>query len=248
MHRDQKRVRDALLPQIMDIVTADTYDAKRDCTILNRALLQGPDPLYLAETCPDDFEHLCAHLGVDPAVGLDDIARAHVDGPGALLDGRGIPLDAKPEGTFLPTKLRGEALWIILASMSDCTEQEYGPHTTIRERLSRCQDAATRLSFRVAEWDGGNESAAEAFRLLTEMVASTTFTFDERGLPHAAVDHAFFVAYKLGHRACAVRAGDKVFWGTVPETTLDEQGLAVDVRISPSFGFVRDGSGAPPSA
>lgn len=37
---------------------------------------------------------------------------------------------------------------------------------------------------------------------------------------------------------CAVKQGDLTFWGTVPETSLEEQGIVVDKVLSPQFGIV----------
>lgn len=260
MHKDQKRVKDVLLPQIMDRVLSDSQEAERDCTVLNRALIQGPDPLYLMETCPEQFKLLCKHLFLDVEVGKDAIVKAHWQGPGVLLDGTGLPTDWKDPVTKeriygaddFKVEWRREALWLILVSFSDCTESGYGPETTILERLQRATRAATNFESALKMYwisalrgfDGRSADDRSAFGdaidSAKKFAETTAFTFDERGFPHTSADVGFYVAYKQGHKVCAVSAGDKVFWGTTPDTTLAEQRLTVDVELSPSFGFVRN--------
>lgn len=243
MHKDQKRVKDVLLPQIMDRVLGESREAERDCTILNRALIQGPDPLYLMETCPQEFASLCGHLDLDVEVGKDAIGKAHVQGPGILLLDTGLPSTAEALPVQVPVQWKREALWLLLASMSDCTEQGYGAEVPLRERLARCQQASIRLATRFeAGISPSPESLTTALRMAAEFMSYTTentvFTLDARGFPHTSADIGFYVAYKRGHKVCAVSAGDKVFWGTTPDTTLVAQNITVDINISPCFGFV----------
>lgn len=91
MHKDQKRIKGALLPRVMDRVFGTDPASERDCTILNRAFLQGPDPLFLMETCPTEFEDLCRLLALTVEEGRDAIEQAHWKGPGVLLEGTGLP-------------------------------------------------------------------------------------------------------------------------------------------------------------
>ena len=87
MHKDQKRVMDVALPAIATRIHDDTPASERDCTVLNRLLVQGPDPLYLMETCPEEFARICQDLGLDVAAGRDAIESAHWQGPAVLLGG-----------------------------------------------------------------------------------------------------------------------------------------------------------------
>ncbi len=60
---------------------------------------------------------------------------------------------------------------------------------------------------------------------------------DLDGLPVSEHDHAFWLGYKAGHKVVAVKAGTMHFIGTTPNTSLEEQGIAVDKNISPNFGI-----------
>jgi len=259
MHKDQKRVRDVLLPQVMDRVLSDDPAAVLDSTLLNRALLQGPDPLFLMETCPEQFRRICLNLNLDLASGRDAIEQAHVKGPGVLLEGKGLPLEPRDENgrenlvfaSDVREAWKREALWLVLASISDCTEQGYTTETTMLDRLQRVMKSATNFEARLDAYAktglrgaGGqceNASALDdALDAAKQYVATTQFTTDAQGIPHGEADHAFYVAYKLGHKAVAALAGDKTFWGTTPDTNLAEQGIHVDVEITPCFGYTRN--------
>jgi len=260
MHKDQKRVQGALLPFIMDRVFEDTPEAVRDCTVLNRALIQGPDPLFLMETCPAQFESLCRHLGLTTECGRDAIEQAHWRGPGVLLAGTGLPTDWRDPETG--SKLLGmsdfkepwlrEALWLVLASVSDTTEEGYQKDTSILVRMQRAMRAGTNLeanlkTYHMALLSGAAGSRPEfrsaltdAFLAAEKFIATTVFTPDANGIPVTDVDAGFYVGYKRGFKVMGVRAGDKVFYGTTPDTTLDAQGVKVDEKVSESYGFVRD--------
>lgn len=239
MHKDQRRVRDALLPTLLDRI----YDAasERDCTILNRAFLQGPDPLFLMETCPREFSALCGLLKLDVAEGCDAIERAHWQGPGVLLDADGgITLGGNyTDPRFETTPWKREALWLVLASVSDTTEEDYKKDITFAERMQRAMGAGIQLARkcrRIA--DGYGPVSLHAHMSLANFDRTTVFT-EVGGVPITDVDHGFYIAYKKGHQVAGVRHGDKTFYGTIPGTTLDEQGIKVDVKVSESYGFVR---------
>lgn len=238
MHKDQKRVRDALLPFIMDRIMEASPEAERDCTVLNRALIQGPDPLFLMETCPDEFAEVCRALDLTVESGRDAIEQAHWRGPGILLEGQGLPFDLKGPFENLPEAWRREALWLFLASMSDCTEEGYQANVGLLVRMRRVTASTNRLS-RMAY---GRTIGDIMFNALTAMRAfrtSTVMTPDANGVPVTDVDHGFYVGYKAGYKVVGVKAGSNIFYGTTPDTTLAEQGIQVDVNISPSYGFVR---------
>lgn len=238
-HKDQKRVQDALLPFVMDRVLSEDPAAVRDCTVLNRALIQGPDPLFLMETCPEAFEALCDHLNLPVEQGRDAIEKAHWQGPGVLLLDRGLPPKIEPTD-HIPVEWAREALWLILASMSDCTEQGYGGEISIVERLRRVATATSSMTMTTASLEA--EDGMAPFRIAIEemqkFVDTTSFTEDANGIPLTDVDHGFYVGYKRGFKAVAVKAGTLTFYGTTPDTTLEAQGITVDKSISPSFGIV----------
>lgn len=237
-HKDQKRVQDALIPAIMDRCLDESPEAVRDCTVINRLLVQGPDPLFLMESCPDEFASLCAALSLDVETGRDAIESAHWTGPGCLLEGTGLPADLS-DFTDLPEAWRKEALWLVLASMSDCTEEGYTQETMVR-RIQRQAKAIGTLS-RFAFSLDSSDLAVVMFRATgsaREFIKATKFTEDPRfGKPMTDRDEGFYVAYKLGHACAAVQAGSLTFYGTTPETTLEAEGVTVDKPLSPHFGI-----------
>lgn len=243
MHKDQLRVQRALIPSLFDRVYGTDAASERDCTVLNRCFLQGPDPLFLMETCSKEFTTLCEMLRLDEAEGRDAIERAHWEGPGVLLDAdKGIGLSACVEDErFETTPWKREALWLILASVSDTTEEDYKQDVTFVERLQRAMGAGIQFAFQIRRIaDGYRTPATLALMALTKFDNTTVFTQDARNIPTTDQDIGFYLAYKRGHPAAAVHHGDKTFYGTIPGTTLDEQGIQVDVKVSESYGFVRD--------
>jgi len=238
MHKDQQRIQDVFVPQLMDrIVTEGDPAAERDCTILNRLLIQGPDPLYLMETCPEEFGRLCSILDVDEAAGRQAIENAHWMGPGCLLEGTGL----NPEGTGLdiPEAQRLEALWLILAGCSDCTEEGYSDDTSMLARIRKANNAV--MGF--AEWAIPDRELSDlidgAADQAKKFIEETPWRDDPAfGVPLADGDHAFYVGYKLGHPCVAATSGELTFYGTIPGTTLAEYGVKVDKELSPSFGIV----------
>lgn len=252
MHKDQKRVQEAFLPTLMDRVLDETPEAERDCTVVNRLFLQGPDPLFIMEANPKGFEALCEKLLLDPKAGRVAIEMAHWQGPAVLMN-------ENEDGTWglqpwqeeeldivdLSETERGEALWLLLASCSDCTEEEYSETITLLERIQRATRAAVRLSDLVSEAETNAEDVMNfdpiwwsIFHTLSEFEQNTEFLFDDRGIPHATEDHAFYIAYKNGHKVCAVHTHGPTFYGTVPTTSLEEQGIEVGKVISPQFGLI----------
>lgn len=244
MHKDQTRVKEVLLSQIMDRVLGTTPQAERDCTILNRLLIQGPDPLYIMETCPEEFRRMCRTLKLPEALGRDAIESAHWRGPGVLLEGLGLPNEfdlVKPEGG-IPDSWKREALWLVLASMSDCTEEGYGDDRPMLERIQRANQAVTKFTSLADWWAMPGDILDAAVESLRSFTQNTMFKTDGRGLLHATEDHAFYVAYKGGAKVCAVHTNGPTFWGTTPDTSLAEQGVTVDKVLSPQFGLVFDNS------
>jgi hypothetical protein len=261
--KDQKHIAELFLPLLTERVYSDKSEAAAlDATILNRAMLQGPDPLFLMETCPEQFLRLCMDLNISDIEWSENrpvscpsarsaIERAHNQGPGVLLQGTGLPLDGKDirvtSDVLEAWKL--EALWLVLVSFSDCTEGGYTPDVSLLERFQRVATATAKFesalaAYRISGWrnNGGQvevrDGLLDAFASARKFIATTTFTLDERGFPHTDVDHGFYVAYKQGHKVCAVKQGGLTFWGTVSETSLEEQGIVVDKVLSPTFGIV----------
>jgi hypothetical protein len=242
MHKDQERVRDALIPAIFDRVFGTDPASERDCTILNRAFLQGPDPLFLMEMCPLHFAELCEEIGIDPRDGRDAIEQAHWRGPGVLLDGQGIPFDADADDArFHSPAWKREALWLVLAHVSDTTEEDYGKDITFLERMRKVTNAASQLGRLHALYLNGDVGAIDsALIALDKFNRDTLFTQDANGVPLTDQDAGFYVGYKRGMKVVAVHHGDKTFYGTTPDTTLAEQGVTVEVDVSPTYGFIRD--------
>lgn len=233
MHKDQAAVQNFLLPLILR--KTQEVGSERECTILNRAFNQGPDPLFLMEVCPTEFSVLCSNLGLTDAEGRDAIERAHWQGPGVLLEGTGMML----EGVFFtreqwkdtPLAWKQEALWLCMASVSDTTEEGYSEDVlfaTRMQKITACVNSFSRLP-QETPWVYAQE-------VLQAFEKETTFTTDQ-GIPLTDQDVGFYLAYKKGHKVCAVKHGFKVFYGCVPGVTLDAVGVQVDVKISESYGF-----------
>jgi len=238
-HKDQERVQKVLFPVLMDRALDETPEAQRDCTVLNRFLVQGPDPLFIMESCPDEFVTLCDALGVTVEEGRKAIEDAHWTGPGCLLPdgGKGLPGDLTPTSHMnVSVPWRLEALWLILASMSDCTEEGYTEDTTLLTRMQKAIRATNAFARFTTDCDFV-KAILLATEAVDEFIASTEYEEDENGVPHGYVDHAFYVLYKLGYKAAAVHTEGPTFWGTTPDTTLEEQGITVDKPLSPHFGL-----------
>lgn len=241
MHNDQRRIKSSLLPLLMDKVLSDDPVAVRDCTVLNRCLIQGIDPLLMTELCPDDFRSLCIDLGLTEESGRDAIEQAHVRGPGILLDPvhGGLPSKDYVGSSTSPESWRREALWLVLAGLSDTTEEGYTPDTSILERLRRVVAATTAFHCLIME-SGSSTAWGEAIVALRKFEASCVWTTDAQGIPLTTEDHGFWAGYRAGHQCVAVTHGDKTFYGCIPGITLDSLGIKVDEKVSESYGFVRD--------
>lgn len=264
LHKDQQRVQDALLPVLMEQAMKEDDDAAaRDCTLLNRLLVQGPDPLFLMESSATTFGALCTDLVLTVSQGREAIENAHWQGPGALLSGDlGLPndvdlLDEDMKGTGglrseregrlvahaiglgvanLPLAWRQEILWLLLADCSDCTEEGYAKDVTLTERIQRAVAAINKVNdIALLAADVMVKDAVKALQYFND---NTPVRIDADGHPHTTVDHGFYVLYKRGHKCVAVDTPGPTFWGTTPDTTLAEQGITVDKEISPHFGLV----------
>lgn len=243
MHKDQKRIKSAFLPRVMDRVFAETPEAERDCTILNRAFLQGPDPLFLMETCPTEFRDLCGLLALTLEEGRDAIESAHWQGPGVLLEGTGLPPRQIEESDLgddhrPPLAWRREMLWLCLAALSDTTEEDYKPDVTMLERLRRAMASGQRFAV-LMTGVSGTSPVHLALGALHQFEASCVWADDANGVPVCDEDAGFYIGYKRGWKVVGVRHGNKTFFGTTPDTTLEEQGVKVDEKVSESYGFVR---------
>lgn len=239
MHKDQLRALETWLPRHQAKAMSDAPSDIRDYTVMLRLWVQGPDPLFLMETCPRLFKDLCRNLGISEANGREGIEAAHWQGPGVLLAGTGLNLKDPantPHDLEDSVRLSQEALWILLARASSCTEEGYDETMPEREKIAIGQTAAIEL-YKLSIWDR-RELWKTVKSELAKLTATIEFTLDERGFPHTDKDHGFYLAYKLGFSVAAVKAGPHTFWGTTPETTLEEQGIVVDKIISPSFGIV----------
>jgi hypothetical protein len=139
-----------------------------------------------------------------------------------------------------PKAHRKEALWLYLASFSDCTEGGYTEDVTLLERLERASLAVSDLIGEVfSDRAFAHTYRERAIQSMCRFIDTTDFSRDLLfGIPLGTEDHCFYVGYKLGHPAVAVRAPGLTFYGTIPTTSLEEQGITVDKQISPQFGIV----------
>lgn len=240
MHKDQARLREKFVPFLMDRLVSDNPEAVEDCTVVNRLFIQGPDPLFVMATCPDEFRRLCILVGLTPDEGQEAITAAHWKGPGVLLEGTGLDPHLKwlDDMETLPKAHRAEILWLLLASLSDCTEEGYQSEVGLKDRVRRAMKAGIRLRELLDE--GGLELVGKACRAAEEFIRTTTFTPDPRfGVPMSNHDHSFYVGYKQGHKCIAVQTpGGVTFYGTTPDSSLAAHGVEVDKEITPQFGLI----------
>jgi hypothetical protein len=229
MHKDQKRLEEVTLPALTARIASDDPQSIQDCTVLNRLFNQGPDPLFLSLVSSADFAELCWTLHLSLRSGQEAIQRAHDQGPGALLVDKGFQ-----PGAALGPMNTPEVLWLVLAGASNCTEAGYSEDVSMVERIRRAMAAVHRLRTIVA---GGEELVAAA-QTLREFESRTVFTTGPNGVPTTDRDEGFYVAFRAGHKIAAVKADGLTFYGTIPGTSLDAEGIKVDKKISDQFGIV----------
>lgn len=237
MHKDQARVKDTFLPHLMDRIISNDAAAVLDCTLLNRLCLQGPDPLFIMETCPDAFRQICHRVGLAEAEGRAAVEAAHTKGPGVLLDsGTGIDPDVViTDMVPLSLSARQEILWLLLASCSDCTEGGYQASTSLAERIRRAVGSCTRFTALTA-YDSlvlAGKACTAAGRFFCGYTQDPRFD-----VPLFTEDIGFYVGFKMGFKVVAVQAGNNTFYGTSGTTTLADHGIVVDKALSPTFGIV----------
>ena len=246
MHKDQKRVIADILPVIEAAAGSTDPQDIRDCILLNRVFNQGPDPLLIMEVCPEHFAGLCLRLGLTVEQGKEAIEAAHWQGPAVLLDGgTGIPSLSYIEvqdrqGYFKEVAWRKEALWVLMASVSNCTEGGYEADVSLQERMQIVVKAGFALARLLDVEDSSDRLIKRALAELKEFESTVTFTKDARypDVPHSDQDHAFYVGYRQGYSCVSVQSGTSTFYGTPPEHSLAEQGITVDKEISSQFGIV----------
>lgn len=248
MHNDQKRVEEVLMPFIAERISSN--EGVEDCTILNRALIQGADPLFLMLTCETQFKDLCQVLGLSPEESRKAIERAHWFGPATLLEGKGLPPKGSgktPPVVSVPLKQREEALWLILASVSDCEEGGYSKSVSILERFQRVNSAVSRLESLVSGFTEYLLNPIEiAMITLKKFQDQTTFLefpkeLTALGVPTFEVvseDHGFYVRYKAGQKVVGRLKDNLLFVGTTPDTTLEAEGIRPGKKLSEHFGII----------
>jgi hypothetical protein len=247
MHNDQRRVKDIVLPLLATKIHSPAFLDEKDCTVVNRMLTQGPDPLFLMEAAPTPFFVLRDALYLDDETARAAINLAHIRGPASLFEEgtTGLPWEPR-KGVALKEYTaheRAEMLWILLAFHSDCTEGSYKDDVTLKTRIEKAIAAALRLQAFIPESYTRAERGAflleQVFFRLTDYRKTTRAWEDEEGHPHTEADHGFYVLYKEGHKCVACHdQGGSVFWGTTPDTTLKEQGVVVEKEITPHYGIV----------
>jgi hypothetical protein len=212
-----------------------------DATVLSRLLLQGPDPYFLMKTSPLAFSRACAKMYLSEEEGVDAIESAHWKGPGVLLDGDGLDFDIfKMTSEFvqrslenLPLSHRKEALWLFMASCSTCIESGYPEDESYLSRIQIAINASKHFESELSHYP-----AVIALAYLSRMYRENEFTVSG-GIRHYTDDIGFYLGYKSGDKVVGVIMPDRtIFYGTTPDTTLDEQRVNVDVKISETYGYV----------
>lgn len=201
--------------RIADASLADSSFA----LLANRSLNQGADPAWLSMVVPDAVNTVASHLGLTPEQADAAIKLAHSAGPGAFKQD-------SPE----------EFLWLVLAKHSiDEANKSAEPAKVLaasaRKMVQLEQYVASNPSF---------ETDARAFRQqIIEEVKQEGSAALGTDIPLYANDLGFYVAYRTGHHAAAVRSKDGLFfYGTDGSLTLEQSGIKVDKQLSPTFGIV----------
>jgi hypothetical protein len=183
--------------------------------LTNRVMNQGSDPESIRLTDTASFKKVCEKLELSEQEGIDAIQKAHRLGPAALEDGS-----------------RGEALWLLTASISVDETQKI----SFSERLLQFADALRQLK-EMAETD--LPKLLEQAKNYKDKVLKETSPIGRtpEGIPIYDKDLGFFAAYRSGIKAAIVQAKGYDAVGTTPDTSLAEQGLTVDKQLSPNFGL-----------
>ncbi|MFZ6015020.1 MAG: hypothetical protein ACOYUZ_01555 [Patescibacteria group bacterium] len=186
--------------------------------LANRALNQGTDPELIRHTMTEAFDKLAENLGISPEEAHAAIEKAHKMGPGSLA------VDSKEEW-----------VWLLCAKHSvDEAQRPTDPKAVLAET------ARTLVAFEnYANGSANFEADARDFReQLKEMVKPIGDAPKDEDIPLYENDYAFYVAYRSGKNAAAVRSKDGlVFYGTDGSVTLEELGVKVDKQLSPYFGI-----------
>jgi hypothetical protein len=183
--------------------------------LANRVMNQGADPESLRLIDPASFKALGEKLGLDEAVSIQAIQTAHGKGPAALADGS-----------------KEEALWLILASLS--LDESSG--TPMAERLIHFGDSLRQLKALSQKDADELMEIAKVFRAQV-IEENQPIGKTAEGIPIYKGDFGFFSAYRSKFKAAIVQAEGYDAVGTTPDTTLEEQNLSVDKKLSPQFGL-----------
>lgn len=186
--------------------------------LANRALNQGADPELLRHTMTEAFEKIAERLGLEPEQAHQAIEKAHKMGPGSLA------VDSAEEW-----------LWLIMVKFSlDEANKPQKPKNVLAE--------SARMMVAFENYSRGNSDFVAEAKDHRELIKSQVQPFDTApkgtDIPLYANDYAFYVAYRSGKHAAAVRSKDGlIFYGTDSSVTLEELGIKVDKQLSPYFGL-----------
>jgi hypothetical protein len=183
--------------------------------LVNRIFNQGADPESIRLLEPEAFKKVAEILGLSEKDAIETIAVAHRSGPAGLTDNS-----------------KEEALWLLLASISDSEND----NTPVSERIKFFSDALSSLrGMSEMEFEDLIKLSKNYKEEIIEKVQPVSYTAN--GVPIYKDQLGFFVAYRQGLKAAMVDSGSRRMVGTTPDTSLEEQGLTVDKQLSPQFGI-----------
>lgn len=235
---DQKRCTEEVSPLVGG---ADPGSA----TMLSRMFLQGADPLFIAKMAQNGVRLLAKFVGLTPHEVMVAIEGAHKMGPGIFESGEELGWNG--ELAHYEPHHAAEVAWLVLAAFSHENEHGYTEESA-EERMV----LAFRHVLAFNSWADSVERVEDpkasvlefASHKLAEFREATHFEWDPDNYPESVpttdVDIGFYIGYKKGFSAVAVKAPGMTFYGTASEHTLEEQGIVVDKMISPQFGIVFD--------
>ena len=205
-----------LITRDQERIASEAMKSETFALLSNRIMNQGSDPESIRLIEVEAFRKVAEKLGLNEKQAIDAIQIAHKFGPAALKD-----------------KSSEEELWLLTASIS-ADESD-------KKELS---DRLKQFVYAIDEIRGMSEKSTDELKNIANeyrnyiLSTITPIGKTESGIPIYNDDLGFFSAYRSGHKAAIVDAGDYSAVGTTPDTTLEKEGISVDKKLSDQFGLI----------
>jgi len=181
--------------------------------LANRILNQSADPESIRLLNPKEFKAIAEILGMTEEDAQLAIEASHKSGPAGLTDNS-----------------KEEDLWLLLASLSSQNSD------TLADRLMNFAKSITGMREMAKMQQEELKTIAVKYKQkIIDTIVPVAHT--ENGIPIYKDQLGFFAAYRQGFKAAMVDSGSRRMVGTTPDTSLDEQGLKVDKKLSEQFGI-----------